>query len=256
MIPSNVAGLVLWLKADQIALSDNAPVSVWADQSGLGNNANQGTGGAQPTLQTNEINGLPVVRFDGSDSLVVTHHSSILPSTLSIFIVAKQPVSANAIILTKLSAFDSVNSGYAMRYRTSNAIWFLQGDFNLPQILTATALATTAFGLIGTVDNGTNGFAYLNGTQVHTAATGFSYADTVDLTIGSLIAASGDFLIGDIAEIIMYNTALSATDRNRLGGYIQGKYGLTIAGATFEGELLGTERGASSVLCMECPGSK
>ena len=69
-VPTDIAGLQLWLRADDIAQSDNTAVSAWADQSGSGNNAAQATGGLQPTYQTSEVNGHSVVRFDGTDDVM------------------------------------------------------------------------------------------------------------------------------------------------------------------------------------------
>ena len=42
-------------------------VTRWSDQSGLGNDATQNNGTARATLQTNVVNGLPVLRFDSDD---------------------------------------------------------------------------------------------------------------------------------------------------------------------------------------------
>jgi hypothetical protein len=65
--PDQIAGLKLWLKADSLSLSDGDPVSTWADSSGNGNDATQGTAGLRPLYKTNIVGGKPVVRFDGTD---------------------------------------------------------------------------------------------------------------------------------------------------------------------------------------------
>src|ERR1041384_8803564 len=66
--------LVMWLKADSLALANGAPISTWADSSTNLNHATQQTSGNQPAFVANAINGNPVVRFDGSsDFLAVTN---------------------------------------------------------------------------------------------------------------------------------------------------------------------------------------
>ena len=67
----------LWLAADQITgLSDGDPLSVaWPDISGNAHDASQGTPGYYPGYETGEINGLPVVRFDGTDDYLQDSHS-------------------------------------------------------------------------------------------------------------------------------------------------------------------------------------
>ena len=70
--PSELGSSILtaWFKADSISGSDGDGVSAWADSSGNGNDTSQGTAIRQPTLQTNELGGQPVVRFDGTNDIL------------------------------------------------------------------------------------------------------------------------------------------------------------------------------------------
>lgn len=79
-IPSDIAGLVAWYKADAITgKNDGDPITQWDDSSG---NARHLANGGAPNYQTNEINGLPVVRFDGiDDSLWRDDASSYITGT-------------------------------------------------------------------------------------------------------------------------------------------------------------------------------
>lgn len=61
------AGAAIVLDARFIAQSDNTAVSQWDDRSGNGKNASQATAANQPTFQIGELNGNPVVRFDGAN---------------------------------------------------------------------------------------------------------------------------------------------------------------------------------------------
>ena len=66
-------GLRLWLRADAvIATNAGGWVTQWADQSGNDNDAFQTNGTAAPALVANELNGLPVLRFDGGDTVDCT----------------------------------------------------------------------------------------------------------------------------------------------------------------------------------------
>lgn len=88
--PTDIANLSLWLKADSIAGSDGDPISSWSDSSGNGNNATQATGVSQPLLKTagNGLNGLNVVRFDGSNDFML---ATFAPGSvgMTIFYVAR-----------------------------------------------------------------------------------------------------------------------------------------------------------------------
>ena len=49
-------------------IGTSTPVSFWADRSGNGNNATQPTGSQQPLWVAGVLNGLPVVRFNPTNS--------------------------------------------------------------------------------------------------------------------------------------------------------------------------------------------
>ena len=55
------------LDARYINQADNTAVSTWSDRSGNGFNAAQATPANQPTFQTAEIGGNPIVSFDGTN---------------------------------------------------------------------------------------------------------------------------------------------------------------------------------------------
>lgn len=73
---------VLWLQADNglyqntalttPAALDGDPVGGWQDQSGNANHATQATGGARPALKLSIQNSKPVVRFNGSSSVMAS----------------------------------------------------------------------------------------------------------------------------------------------------------------------------------------
>jgi hypothetical protein len=65
-------GLAAWFDASAITgLNDGDGVVIWTDLSGNLNHASQVTAENRPTYQTNELNGKPVVRFDGVDDRFV-----------------------------------------------------------------------------------------------------------------------------------------------------------------------------------------
>jgi hypothetical protein len=65
--PLPVNGLTIWLKANAGITKDaNNKVSLWKDFSTTGHDAAQSSGAAQPLFVGNALNGLPIIRFDGS----------------------------------------------------------------------------------------------------------------------------------------------------------------------------------------------
>lgn len=68
--PTEISGIKGWWKADSISQADGSSVSAWLDSSGNEAHMYQSSASAQPTLQTNELNGYPVVRFDGTNDFM------------------------------------------------------------------------------------------------------------------------------------------------------------------------------------------
>ncbi len=73
--PSAVSGLAAWYAADgnmdtRTDGSGNTRVTAWSDLSGNERHAAQGSNNDQPVLIENEINGRPVVRFNGSNQFL------------------------------------------------------------------------------------------------------------------------------------------------------------------------------------------
>ncbi|MGD0712251.1 MAG: hypothetical protein ABR968_13840, partial [Bacteroidales bacterium] len=87
--PSNISGLVLWLRADSNVVLHGDTISQWGDCSGNGNNAIQTTPLSQPLYITNSINGKPVISFNGLNQFLVGPTiSNINTSSITIFVVA------------------------------------------------------------------------------------------------------------------------------------------------------------------------
>lgn len=63
--PSAIGGLQAWYDASTLSLNDGDQVTAWSDGSGYGRDLISYTG--TPTFETNEINGLPAVRFNSSN---------------------------------------------------------------------------------------------------------------------------------------------------------------------------------------------
>jgi hypothetical protein len=67
---TKIDGKVLWLNAGKGVISDESGyVSLWEDQSGENNDAEQATTGNQPKFTPDGLSGLNVVNFDGDDFL-------------------------------------------------------------------------------------------------------------------------------------------------------------------------------------------
>lgn len=227
--PATYGTVLVWLKADSLSLSDGDPVSTWSDSSGNGNDATSSST-ARPTYKTNILNGLPILRFDGSNDYI--QGSSVISSTtLTAFVVGSHNVGSAGFPRlvsfgkpgtndydspSRAIAFYSINNGTVYAYRDSLTRSY--GSFGNGTYHQATC-----------VYDGTNNTVYVDGPS---AAGAIASSGTFDITIYSIgantVPASSDFLDGDIAEVIIYSDALSTGNRQSVEDYLGTKYGITI----------------------------
>jgi hypothetical protein len=81
---------VLVLDARYIDQADNTAVSTWADRSASGYDFSQATGANQPTLQTGEVGGSSIVRFDGSNDKLIRSDTGFPTGNVTLIMLCKQ----------------------------------------------------------------------------------------------------------------------------------------------------------------------
>ena len=227
--PSDISGLLLWLKGDGTlwqdsarttpATSDGDPVGAWDDDSGNADHATQATAGARPSLQTAELNGLAVVRLDGGDMLQSVADAGQLP--VSVFAVVRPDnFSAKRTVL-------GPSGGGALAFGFNPTTGTLFADrasvANLGNGTTGAAAAT--WHRIGFLYDGSSYTFRLNGASTGTGSVSQSFASR-DTQVGANQGAGSEPMIGDLAELLVYNSVLSDTDRDNVEAYQATKYGL------------------------------
>lgn len=213
--PSSLSGLVEWLKADAIiGLADNDPISTWTASAG-----NNGTaaGTVRPTYQTNELNGLPIVRFDGVNDLLSVGNFSAL-SAGEIFIVVKIPTDPPATGKS-LWAFGTPSDNY---YPYSNGIIYDDWGSTVRKTTVDPTPSLASWRVYNVFSAANDWGSNLDGASLHTTAT-----NTVGFLSTCYIGqTAGQYLACDIAELVMYNRKLTAPERAQVLGYLQDKYAL------------------------------
>ena len=223
-------GLIGWWKADAIAAANGASLAQWDDSSGSANHLTQVVGGSQPTYATNQVNGLPAVRF-------TTQYFNV-PSMLGgltqaeVFVVVRidldPPVDGFQTGLWnwggtgERSHFPYVDGVVYDDFMTGSR--FTTGNPNLS--LAAWRCYNTS------AANGGSWTSRLDGTQLFTTALGIgTFTNAGTSYVGLSLAGGGSnyYLAGWIAEILFYNATLSSGDRSTVNAYLSAKYALTIA---------------------------
>lgn len=212
--PLQISGCTLWLSADSISgKSNNDTLGIWRDLSGNNNDAVQTNVLLKPVYHTNILNSKPVVNFtQASSQYMVSTLASTQPYTL--FIVGRTGVGAgNQYLVDGVALNTGVMSGGA----SNNTFTMFSGN-----VLSASATPTN-FNYVCGIYDGVSSILTINGS----ATTGnVGAANTTGMTIGSNGSASGQFLNGDIAEIIVYNSHLSVSNRQKVENYLKTKYAL------------------------------
>jgi len=230
--PASISGLSLWLKANAGVSLNGNDVTGWADQSGNGKNA-VGTD-TLPTLQSNAINGLPAIRFNnGYDIGRFVISSSFNLKNSSAFVVVQQLSLDNSyprfLSFPSLNDLDyNANDGLCILF--NNGVPQLQLTSNANDALIVDASANNAFAIASyKIDNSGNMSLFYNGASESTNQNSnmASQNGLGEIYIGqsqSNIGSEG--LYGDIAEIVMYNRAVTTIERQQVEGYLNTKYAI------------------------------
>lgn len=198
-------GLVLHLDAGSIqGLADGNPVSLWSDISGRGNNALSGTVGQYPVYKTGVLNQRPVVRF-GPNNCYLNFNE--MTTIRSVFWVCKENPSAgiNRFLLGHSQSWDFHRGQHNIWDPTWASGFVLNGTTRLDGTIvsgTSTAVPMDRFGLISLVTTGNVRANQLTRDRSNLDASWY----------------------GDIAEVLVYNRALTASEVEDVEFYLKDKY--------------------------------
>lgn len=88
--PASLSGLVAWYTGDAgVTDAGSGRVSDWADQSGNGWTASQGSGSFRPTTGVTTINSLNAIQFDNSHPDILTTSGLTITMPVVVYIVTK-----------------------------------------------------------------------------------------------------------------------------------------------------------------------
>ncbi len=219
--PIPTGGLLLWLNADT-GVSTGANGFIWADQSGLGNDAIQPTAGQQPQFVAGAVNGHAVIRFNGSDLLFF--QNNVMNGAIAGEIIAVVKLVPNPGNNNDLWGFgNDQGTGYYNAQVHYNDFGSSDNQFSMPpsdSALSQYFIFNTSSA--GTTDGAGTWVERFNGFE-QSKATGVTVSFTANPNLGN-----GD-LTGDIAEVIVYNRVLTDAERTAVGAYFSNKYNLFTA---------------------------
>jgi autotransporter-associated beta strand protein len=211
------SGLVLRMDASQITGSaDGAQLNTWADTSGLANNAARqgGSSAGFPKYVTGALNGQPVVRFNSETGNTGDYFQfNRISAIRTVFWVLKDTSAGSKFLLGDDSSYQ-FHRGYG-----GNAGKLWDSQYASDSIRNGTTK------LMGAVINGTTTSLPSGSFQlVSLVTTGNVQANQI--CQDRVYNCSWQ---GDIAEILIYDRALSALEEESVGAYLSTKYALITA---------------------------
>jgi len=233
--PTSISGLGIWYDASDTATitSSGGLVSQWNDKSGNGQNLVQATDAKKPTTAGTTQNGLNVLQFDGDRIMDRTPSPVLAASGFTVFIVfirtGADPTYVNSALLLEKTDSSAVpfvrwhqsgtNSFYFGAAPDQNAAWLdMRNGCDSWGVQTCSATKDAGGAGIHTASE------WYNGTLSRTASKTTTWATTSQvITVGSRHDAVTKF-IGNVGEILCYNSELGTSDRESVEAYLQVKW--------------------------------
>ena len=204
------ASVAVWLDASQLGLTNGDTVSTWSDLSGNSNDAVQGGSTVRPVFQTNQVNGLPSIAFDGTNDNLNIYLATELSNSddISWFFVAATnfPAKAQTIISTNYSGGSAFNYKWGSLFRNTKNEDRIRNDAGGYSIRNSTLSGTYILRSNVMLGASTDAFTgFVNSTSQHTATlTSFSTNGHAKTSIGKNSHNSNWYLDGSIAEMIIH----------------------------------------------------
>jgi hypothetical protein len=204
--------------------SSGGKVSAWADISGNGFNVSQATSAWQPSTGSDVRNGLNVLTFNGNS---LFNSTLDLGTGFTMFIVARH-TSINGQGANGLAWFgtDSTTAGYIAGIARSTTI-SSEGGSGYAQTLVSSSI-NTWYRIAHRSNNSTN-FTSINNATSTSASEPSGMNPNPGLTFGSYWGganpASSFPFLGNLAEVIIYNSVLSDSDMTLVDVFLRDKWG-------------------------------
>ena len=236
-----IGGCALWFDGADPLGNGNAPangtsLTTWVNKGITTVTLAHGT--SQPTYSANFQNGLGSVSFNNN---YFSAAYSFNLQTKSAFIVCSQSNNATdspqGILSFYGSGLDTVNSTNGYGYQATQGGYgsfgwlynIFAGGATGYYIATGTAGANTPMGIYGNVFSNQFEQTFKDGSSVTNFTITTTPGTSTNLMVGARLISGGlrGSFFGNICEIIVYNVALSTSQRQTIEGYLAQKWGLT-----------------------------
>ena len=228
----SIADLQIWYDGADLGTyvpgaTDEGQITQWTDKSNFAHNANPDGGAAKPTYENTTLqNGYGYLEFDGGDSLTVNPFTQLASAAgFTVFVVAKQLNTTGTQVLTSTDQADlgivggSGNFTAAMAGVTASSTTAADTNWHVHSLIYDGTGATNADKLKYRIDK-TGQTLTFTGTVAATTD-----ASNNEFFIGNDVGGTNG-LTGYVAEVILFNRTLNATEYANVENYLSNKWGL------------------------------
>ncbi len=247
--PTQILGLKGWLKSDVtvyldptlsiLATADNAPVGGWKGAGGASRAFVQGRLSRRPLRVPNILNALPIIRSDGVDDFLQGPKvgTFIDPNAFTIFAVAKATNGGTGAVSTWPPLLTDQLNGFVLGFGSAGKLGLLnttagtadEAICNYTLGTWAVMEARHATGTIGVRVNGGTEVTHASGTTLLEAG---GSTLNIPFSLFSGLAVGTPLLAADLAELLIWNTALTDPDKALVRTYLSGRWGIPSFSAT------------------------
>lgn len=217
---------VAWYDGDDpngtgLKLANDAAITTWADKSGNNYNAIQLTGANQPIYKASLYNGRGAVQFSGNQYMDVAYNAALNPASFTLILVCA--VTGGSGFRSPITSRDPTptTKGYLI-YAHSDGTWNFWVGTNVSnvwnQISDGTATLSQLYMLIGQGNTASNPFV-VNGTPVSGDTTNYTQQTVNQLRIGAGGETASFFFIGNVCDILLFNSVSPSYISNKIKFY-------------------------------------
>lgn len=208
--PGSIPNLALWVHGDAGVVLNGSNVSQWVDQSGSGNHFAQSTANRQPQFVVGGLNGHNVLRHDGATDQALTVSTNFAPPSTVIY-VARMTGGDSQRILAGL------NNNWLLGWWSGAWDQAYHGGW----VSSGSPTSGTTFRQYTSVMTGSLSTIYADGIELFSNNTGLTGPD--GLSTGG---QGSEHSNAEVAEILVYDRALTDLERQKIEVYLQTKYAL------------------------------
>lgn len=235
IIPSDIAGLELWLDASDInnggaQPADGAPVTTWMDKSGQNRDVGSGFG---VSFDADGLDGFPSVSFTGdADNGFESNPGNPAPppgtGPYSLFVAFQTTADTGWLFFNAFPNDTGIRYGIGL-HSPAGTLGVDEQDSNVDHTVTTDTLVNddaVHFGFVHRIVN--EGFTDvgLDGVVLESSTKNVNLHTTSDshIRIGRRQLGSSGPYSGDISEVLYYVGEVSAEDRDGINAYLNAKW--------------------------------